>query len=105
MSSASRPMEHSTHSQIQAKTGRRTRTTVYLSEDTAATFASATVNGSTLVVTLNEDLGAAGSLINSAFTVKKGSSGTTQTLSGTPSISGSTVTLTLPQRLRLQTQP
>ena len=70
--------------------------TVYLSEDTAApTFASATVNGSTLVVTFNEDLGAAGSLANSAFTVKKGSSGTAQTLSGTPSISGSTVTLTL----------
>ena len=70
--------------------------TVYLSQDTAApTFASATVNGSTLVVTFNEDLGAAASLINSAFTVKKGSSGTTQTLSGTPSISGSTVTLTL----------
>ena len=70
--------------------------TVYLSQDTAApTFASATVNGSTLVVTLNEDLGAAASLANSAFTVKKGSSGTAQTLSGTPSISGSTVTLTL----------
>ena len=70
--------------------------TVYLSEDTAApTFATATVNGSTLVVTLSEELGAAADLANSAFTVKKGSSGTTQTLSGTPSISGSTVTLTL----------
>ena len=70
--------------------------TIYLSQDTAApTFVSATVNGSTLVVTLSEDLGAAASLVNSAFTVKKGNSGTTQTLSGTPSISGSTVTLTL----------
>ena len=70
--------------------------TIYLSQDTAApTFTSATVNGSTLVVTLSEDLGTAGSLVNSAFTVKKGTSGTTQTLSGTPSISGSTVTLTL----------
>ena len=70
--------------------------TIYLSQDTAApTFATATVNGSTLVVTLSEDLGTAASLANSAFTVKKGSSGTTQTLSGTPSISGSTVTLTL----------
>ena len=70
--------------------------TIYLSQDTAApTFTSATVNGSTLVVTLSEDLGAAANLPNSAFTVKKGSSGTTQTLSGTPSISGSTVTLTL----------
>ena len=70
--------------------------TIYLSQDTAApTFTTATVNGSTLVVTLSEDLGAAGSLVNAPFTVKKGTSGTTQTLSGTPSISGSTVTLTL----------
>ena len=70
--------------------------TIYLSQDTAApTFTAATVNGSTLVVTLSEDLGAAASLVNSAFTVKKGTSGTAQTLSGTPSISGSTVTLTL----------
>ena len=70
--------------------------TIYLSQDTAApTFVSATVNRSTLVVTLNEELGTAASLANSDFTVKKGSSGTTQTLSGTPSISGSTVTLTL----------
>ena len=70
--------------------------TVYLSQDTAApTFTSATVTGSILVVTLSEDLGPAASLANSAFAVKKGTSGTAQTLSGTPSISGSTVTLTL----------
>ena len=70
--------------------------TIYLSQDTVApTFVTATVNGSTLVLTLSEELGAAANLANSAFTVKKGSSGTTQTLSGTPSISGSTVTLTL----------
>ena len=70
--------------------------TIYVSQDTVApTFASATVSGTTLVITLSEDLGAAGSLANSAFTVKKGVSGTAQTLSGTPSISGSTVTLTL----------
>ena len=70
--------------------------TIYVSQDTAApTFASATVSGTTLVITLSEDLGAAGSLVNSAFTVKKEVSGTAQTLSGTPSISGSTVTLTL----------
>ena len=73
--------------------------TIYLSQDTAApTFASATVSGTTLVITLSEDLGAAGSLANSAFTVKKGPSGsqTTLTLSSTaPVISGSTVTLTL----------
>ena len=73
--------------------------TIYVSQDTAApTFASATVSGTTLVITLSEDLGAAGSLANSAFTVKKGPSGsqTTLTLSSTaPVISGSTVTLTL----------
>ena len=73
--------------------------TIYLSQDAVApTFASATVSGTTLVITLSEDLGAAGSLANSAFTVKKGLSGsqTTLTLSSTaPVISGSTVTLTL----------
>ena len=73
--------------------------TIYLSQDTAApTFASATVNGTSLVITLSEPLSAAASLANSAFTVKKGPSGsqTTLTLSGTaPVISGSTVTLTL----------
>ena len=73
--------------------------TIYVSQDAVApTFASATVSGTTLVITLSEDLGAAGSLANSAFTVKKGPSGsqTTLTLSSTaPVISGSTVTLTL----------
>ena len=71
--------------------------TIYLSEDNAApTFVEATVNGTSLVMTFSEELGAAASLANSAFTVKKGSGGTTQTLSSTvPSISGSTVTLTL----------
>ena len=70
---------------------------VYLSQDTVVpTFVSATVNGTSLVMTFSEELGAAASLANSAFTVKKGSGGTTQTLSSTaPSISGSTVTLTL----------
>ena len=70
---------------------------VYLSQDIfAPTFVSATVNGTSLEITFNEDLGAAASLANGAFTVKKGSGGTTQTLSSTaPSISGRTVTLTL----------
>ena len=70
---------------------------VYLSQDTVVpTFVSVTVNGTSLVMTFSEELGAAASLANSAFTVKKGSGGTTQTLSSTaPSISGSTVTLTL----------
>ena len=68
---------------------------VYLSQDTAApTFVEATVNGTSLVITFNEELGAAASLANSAFTVKNGT-GVTQSLSGTPSISDNTVTLTL----------
>ena len=71
--------------------------TIYLSQDTAApTLVEARVNGTSLVMTFSEELGAAASLANSTFTVKKGSGGTTQTLSSTaPSISGSTVTLTL----------
>ncbi len=69
---------------------------VYVSQDIfAPTFVEARVNGTSLVMTFSEDLGAAASLANGAFTVKKGSGGTTQTLSGSPSISGSTVTLTL----------
>ena len=73
---------------------------VVLSQDTAGpTLTSATVNGTSLVMTFDEELGAAASLANGAFTVKKTPSGgaeTTLTLSSTaPSISGSTVTLTL----------
>ncbi len=68
---------------------------VYLSQDTAVpTFVEARINGMSLVMTFSEDLGAAASLANGAFTVKKGM-GTTQTLGGTTSISGRTVTLTL----------
>ena len=74
-----------------------TERTIYVSQDTAApTFASATVNGTSLVITFNEPLGAAGSLANSAFTVKKNGSATALTYGATaPVISGSTVTLTL----------
>ena len=69
---------------------------IYLSQDVVApTFVEATVDGTSLVITFNEELGAAASLANDAFTVKKGSGGTDQTLTGTPSISGKTVTLTL----------
>ena len=69
---------------------------IVVSADTAGpAFESAVVDGTSLVITFNEDLAAAASLANSAFTVKKGSGATTQTLSGTPSISGKTVTLTL----------
>ena len=68
---------------------------VYLSQDTTVpTFVEARINGASLVMTFSEDLGAAASLANGAFTVKNGTD-TMQTLSGTPSISGSTVTLTL----------
>ena len=58
---------------------------------------SARVSGTTLAIVFDEALGAAGSLANSAFTVKKTSGGSEGTvgLSGSPSISGNTVTLTL----------
>ena len=59
---------------------------------------SASVTGATLTLTFSEALGAAASLANSAFTVKKtpqGGSEQTVTLSGSPAISGGTVALTL----------
>ena len=64
-------------------------------------FASATASGTSLVITFDEDLAAAASLANSAFTVKKtplNGTETTVTLSTTtaPAISGKTVTLMLP---------
>ena len=67
---------------------------------TAPAFASATADGTSLVITFDEDLAAAANLPNSAFTVKKtpsGGSEETVTLSKTtaPVIGGKTVTLTL----------
>ena len=63
------------------------------------TLSSAAVSGTTLTLTFNEALGAASSLANSAFTVKKTAGGTETTVSlkaGTPpAISARTVTLTL----------
>ena len=62
------------------------------------TVSSASVSGATLTLIFDETLGAAASLANGAFTVKKtpqGGSEQTVSLSGTPSISGDTVTLTL----------
>ncbi len=59
---------------------------------------SATVDGTSLVITFHETLAAASGLANGAFTVKKtpsGGSEQTVSLSGSPSISGATVTLTL----------
>ena len=59
---------------------------------------SADASGATLTLTFSEPLGAAASLDNSAFTVKKtpqGGAEETVTLSGSPAISGDTVTLSL----------
>ena len=69
-------------------------------DTTAPAFESAAANGTSLVITFDEDLVAASSLANSAFTVKKtpsGGSEATVSLSTTtgPVISGKTVTLTL----------
>ena len=70
-----------------------------VTDTTAPAFASAAADGTSLVITFTEDLAAAASLTNSAFTVKKtaASTETTVTLSTTvaPVISGKTVTLTL----------
>ena len=68
--------------------------------DAAPAFSSASVNGDKLTITFNEALAAAANLSNDAFAVKKTPSGGTETdvsLSTTtqPSISGSTVVLTL----------
>ena len=66
-------------------------------DTTAPAVDSATVNGTTLVITFDEDLAAAANLANGAFTVKRtrGGSEATVSLAGTPSIGGATVTLTL----------
>ena len=67
-------------------------------DTTAPAFSSATVDGATLVLTFDEPLAAASDLANAAFTVKKTPSGgvaETVALSGSPSMSGATVTLTL----------
>ena len=100
------PLEDTTESgDTRVKTGSgldwndQTERTLYISRDqTAPTVSSFDVTGTTLTLTFTEDLGPAASLANSAFTVKKTTSGgveTTVTLSGTPTISGKTVVLTL----------
>ena len=61
-------------------------------------LSAARANGATLTLTFNEALGAAASLANDAFTVKKTPQGGSEqdvSLSGTPAITGSTVILTL----------
>ncbi len=68
------------------------------SDTTPPTVSSATVDGTTLVVTFDEVLASVTGLTNSAFTVKKTPDGgveESQTLSGTPGVSERTVTLTL----------
>ena len=67
-------------------------------DTTAPSFSSATVDGSTLVLTFDEALAAAPNLANNAFEVKATPAGGSQEavdLSGSPAISGATVTLTL----------
>ena len=67
-------------------------------DTTAPTVSSAAVDGASLTITFDENLAAAANLANSAFEVKKtptSGSEETVTLSGSPSISGATVTLTL----------
>ena len=88
--------ESSTSLRFAIKGAAKTGTT----DTTAPAFESAAADGASLVITFNEDLAAAASLANSAFTVKKTASGgseATVALSTTvaPVISGKTVTLTL----------
>ena len=89
-----------THAQLSAQSrhqvdGSQTPPT----DTTAPLFSSATVDSTSLVITFDENLAAAVNLANGAFTVKKTSGGSTETvaLSSTspPSISNSTVTLKL----------
>ena len=67
-------------------------------DNAAPILQSASVTGTTLTLTFSEALGAAASLANGAFTMKKTpADGAEQevSLSGSPAISGATVTLTL----------
>ena len=67
-------------------------------DNSAPILKSASVTGTALTLTFSEPLGAAASLANDAFTVKKTPQGGSERevdLSGSPAISGSTLTLTL----------
>ena len=64
----------------------------YLVDNAAPTFSSAALDGTALALTFSETLATAAPA-NEAFTVKKGAD--TLALTGTPSISGAVVTLTL----------
>ena len=75
-----------------------TVTVTRVADVTAPTVTSATVDGNTLVIRLDEALAPASNLSNNAFVVNKtpsGGSATTVALAGSPSISGASVTLTL----------
>ena len=76
--------------------------TIDVADTAAPTVSFVTAESSSLVVTFNEPLAAAASLANSAFAVKKTPSGGSEgavSLSGSPSISGAAVTLTLATEL------
>ena len=88
---------------VTASDGDTTRTyTVVVSraagDTTAPTVSGATVDGTTLAIRFDETLAPAANLANGAFAVKKTPSGGSEesvALSGSPAISGDTVTLTL----------
>ena len=76
----------------------RARDRAHKVDGAAPTLSVAKVDGTTLTLAFDEALGAAASLANRAFTVKKTPSGggeQTVSLSGSPAIDGATVTLTL----------
>ncbi len=75
----------------------RSERIIRIGEDNGGpTFVEGWVNGTSLVIAFDEKLGAAAALANSRFSVTKGSSDDTVTLSSTaPSVAGSMVTLTL----------
>ena len=85
------------HAALAAQSGHKVETV-------RPTVESASVNGATLTVTFDETLGAAASLANDAFTVKRtrhngavAAAGLSTTVA--PSISGATLTLTLAEAL------
>ena len=69
--------------------------TIAEADTTAPVVTGATVDGTALVITFDETLAAASGLANSAFAVTKNASAETVSLTGTPTVSGATVSLTL----------
>ncbi len=97
--------KHDTHAQYQWPTflglAGSAEPTIYLSRDAVApTVTSATAHGTALTVTFSEELGAADSLLNAAFSVVRTPEGGSEeavalSADAAPSIDGATVTLTL----------